>query len=158
MAIYATVGDVREALAPEGNFNDPSTAASLGDPQLTDALTEASSEIDGRVKGAPFSGTPSPVIQGITRDIAAYLASLTHRKGVELPERHPVALRYQRAQNLLAAAEKGALDFSDTTESDAGEVVAVNRYDGDLFTLEDFDLGVEERFLPPWLGGRASGW
>jgi phage gp36-like protein len=159
--IYATVQDVREALAPEGDFTNTATAASLLDSQLTDALVEASSEVDAAVRGAPYtSGTIPAVVQAIVRDIAAYLATLTHRKGLELPNDHPVALRYKRAEALLAAAQAGKLDLSvpPTSEGVAGEVAIANGYEGDLFDLETMGIGVDNRVLPPWNGGSWWGW
>lgn len=150
MGIYATVNDVREALAPEGDFDNTATAASLSDAQLTDALVEASSEIDGTVRGAPFAADAIPaIIQAIARDVAAYLATLTHRKGVELPADHPVALRYKRAESLLAAGASGKLDLTQDSETVGGEAVAVNAYEGDLFSLECMGIGPGE-CLPPW--------
>lgn len=154
MAIYATIGDVREALAPEGDFDDPATAASLGTSQITDSLVEASSEIDSMVRGAPFAADSIPaIIQAIARDVAAYLATLTHRKGLELPPEHPVALRYKRAEALLAAAAKGTLDLSGDTEAEGSEASVVNAYEGDLFSLDQLSIGTDGRVLPPWLGG-----
>jgi hypothetical protein len=152
--IYASVNDVREALAPEGDFNNTATAASLSDAQLTDSLVEASSEVDAKVKGAPFT-TPTlpPIVQSITRDVAAYKATLTHRKGLELPPTHPVALRFAWAENMLTLATQGKLDLSQDTEGTAGDVAVANGYEGDLFTLEGEGIGVDTRVLPPWNGG-----
>lgn len=155
MAIYASVNDVREALAPDGDFDAPATAASLQDSQLTDALVEASSEVDGMVKGAPFAASEVPqIIQGIVRDIAGYLATLTHRQGNPVPNEHPVALRYKRAEALLAAAAAGKLDLTQEVEAEArpGGVAVVNPYEGDLFTFEDLGLGPRppDEF-PPWV-------
>jgi phage gp36-like protein len=152
---YATPATVREALAPEGDT--AGTAASLSDSQLNDAITEATSEIDSTIQGAPFTGTVPAVVSSIARDVAAYLASLAYRKGVELPSDHPVALRYARAEMLLGKAAKGQLDLSGESESLSLEVGVANPYEGDLFTLEDFGIGVDERFLPPWMGG-GVGW
>lgn len=151
MGIYATVNDVREALAPEGDFANTATAASLNDAQLTDALVEASSEVDGSVRGAPFAANAiPPIIQGIVRDVAAYLATLTHRKGVELPADHPVALRYKRAESLIAAAASGKLDLTQTSEAGGGEPFVQNSYSGDLFDLETLGIGPANA-LPPWM-------
>lgn len=152
---YATPATVREALAPEGD--NAGTAAALSDGQLNDAITEATSEIDSTIPGAPFTGTVPAVVSSIARDVAAYLASLTYRKGLELPSDHPVALRYARAEMLLAKAAKGQLDLSGEAESLTLEVGVANAYEGDLFTLEDFGIGVSDRFLPPWMGG-GVGW
>jgi phage gp36-like protein len=153
MSLYATVNDVRTALAPDGDFDSPATAASLEDAQLTDALVEASAEVDGMVKGAPFADVPV-VIQGIVRDVAAYLATLTHRQGNPVPNEHPVALRYKRAEALLAAAASGKLDLTQEVEEEArpGGVAVVNPYEGSLFTFEDLGLGpMPPDAFPPWV-------
>lgn len=153
MATYATVADVREALAPEGDTT-AATAASLSDSQLTDALVEATSEIDAKVRGAPFAPASVPaVVQAICRDVAAYLATLTQRRNVDLPPTHPIALRYARAESMLTAAAAGKLDLTLDVEAAAGEVSVVNPYDGDLFTLDDAGLGIGTRTLPPWVSG-----
>lgn len=149
---YCEADDVREALAPEDQWDSPATAAVLEDDQINDAISEAAAEIDARVSGAPFTDTPR-LIFALTRDIAAYLATLTHRKGTQLPVDHPVALRYARAQKLLDKAAAGQVDLSDDTEAAAGSGVAVvNPYEGDLFTFEDLGLGPRPPdAFPPWV-------
>jgi phage gp36-like protein len=147
---YATPETVRQALSPEGDTSS-ATAASLTDEQLNDAISEATSEIDSMVKGAPFADNAVPtVVSAIARDVAAYLATLSLRKNVEVPNDHPVALRYRRAEALLTAAAKGQLDLSGDPEATDGEPFAQNMYEGDLFTLEGMGLG-PSRDLPPWM-------
>lgn len=151
---YATPTTVREALSPEGDTG-PATAAQLSDDQLNDAIAEATSEIDAVVKGAPFADGEEPaIIKAIARDVAGYLATLTHRQGNPLPPEHPVALRYKRAEALLAAAAAGKLDLTEEVETEArgGNVAVVNPYEGDLFTFEDLGLGpMPPDAFPPWV-------
>jgi phage gp36-like protein len=149
VSAYATPGDVRKALAPEDDTSG-GTAASLSDSQLTNAIAEATNEIDARVQGAPFTTIP-PVISSIARDIAAYFATLAYRKGNLLPPEHPVALRYAHAQALLTSAARGELDLTQDTEPVAGgDVAIVNQYEGSLFSLDSEGIGEGTRAMP-WL-------
>jgi phage gp36-like protein len=147
---YTSATDVREALTAEGTDQTGATAASLSDDALNDAIAEATSEIDARVSGAPFAEPEPAIISAIARDVAAYLATLTHRRGNPLAPEHPVALRYRRAQMLLDQAAAGKLDLTTDPES-VGLVAHVeNPYEGELFPLEALSLGVGDRYLPPW--------
>jgi hypothetical protein len=150
---YATPQQVRTALAPDDDTSG-GTAASLSDSQLIDALVEATNEIDAMVAGAPFSAPVPRLIVSLDRDIGAYLATLAYRKGNPLPPEHPVALRYSRAEMLLAKATRGELDLSEDSEVEAGgDVAVVNQYEGDLFSLDSEGIGADNRALPPWMGG-----
>lgn len=157
---YTTPNDVREALSPEGSDTIGATAASLSDQALDQHIAEASAEVDAMVKGAPFPDGEVPnVVEAITRNIAAYLATLAHRQGLQLPDDHPVALLYKRAEAMLALAAAGKLDLTQDVETvESGGVEVAQPYEGDLFVLEDFSLGIGTRFLPPWQGGRLSDW
>jgi hypothetical protein len=148
---YADAEALREALAPDGDIST-ATAAGLGDSQLEDAIADAQAEVDARVPAAPFAAGDVPgLVATIVVDIAAYLATLTHRKGNPLPDNHPIALRYARAQLLLAKAERGDLDLTDESGARIGEASVVNPYEGDLFNLEDAGLGIANRVWPPWV-------
>jgi phage gp36-like protein len=139
---YATADSVREALVAEGRDAAGGTAASLSDEALQDAITEATAEVNGRVKGDPYPDPAPPLIAAVTRDIAAYLATLTFRRGNPLPPDHPVRLRYNRAEQLLERIGQGKIDLPDTPSGPvSSRATVVNFYDGDLFTLEDLGLG-----------------
>lgn len=143
---YATVEQVRLALSPDGS-SDPTlgTAASLEDAQLEDAIGEAASEVDGKLAGrytVPFDPVPG-LVTGWTRDIAAFLATLTYRRGTPLSPDDPVRLRYLRAKDMLDQASKGLVDLvgvADGTATSAAEPTVVNPYDGVLFPLDSFHL------------------
>jgi phage gp36-like protein len=112
---YVTLAQVRDALAPSGSLTPGvATAASLSDAELTSAIADAQTEVDARLQGyspAPFdvSAIP-PIVTRITRDIAAYLATLTFRQGDPMLPDHPVSLRYAAAQALLTAIAKGTME------------------------------------------------
>lgn len=148
---YTTPAAVREALSPEGSDQTGATAAALSDGALNSQIADVTAEIDATVSGAPFADNAVPrIISVVARDIAAYLATLTARKNVQLPADHPVRLRYERARGILAIAAKGQLDLTDDPETSGSEPQVVNPYEGDLFDLEALGLGLSDRVLPPW--------
>lgn len=158
---YVIPQDVRDTLA--GTESLTGTAAGLTDDDLTQAIEEAQTEIDGRLVGrydTPFTDPPTLVV-ALTRDIAAYLATLTQRRGEPIAANEPIQLRYNRAQTLLAQAASGALPLAvpgadpGQTEGETEAGVVANRYDGDLFGPADFGLATVPSFssLPfPWSG------
>jgi phage gp36-like protein len=138
---YATPADVRDALAPSGDTSAASAAA-LDDGQLNDAIREATTEVDARVDGAPWDDGEVPkLINDIVRDIAGYLATLTHRKGSPLPAEHPVRLRYVRARELLVELAAGRIELEPDGELTSTEATVVNPYEGDMWDLNDLGLG-----------------
>jgi phage gp36-like protein len=146
---YCTVDEVKRALRPDEESKASATAANLSDSQLQDAITEATNEINAVVAGAPFTAPFPPIVATLTRDIAAYLATLAYRKGNPLPDDHPARLRYARAEMLLDKAAAGKLDLTLDVEAPGGEPAVENPYEGDLFTLEGMGIG-PGRDLPPW--------
>lgn len=136
-ATYYTDPDgVRSVLA---DSSDPGTAAALEDWQLYAAIQDAQAEVDARVPGAPPATVP-PLLVNLTRDIAAYLATLTHRKGDPIASDDPVRLRYQRAQQILTDISAGRIELSGAPDSTA-DVAVVNPYEGALWDLRDLELG-----------------
>jgi hypothetical protein len=143
--LYTTIDDLRSALSPGGDDTDRGSAASLSDDDLRDAIVEAQSEVDARVPGEPFvEGTAPPVVSAVTRDIAAYLATLTHRRGDPVPADDPVQLRYNRAKGILTDIGSGKIELSGAPDPTA-EAFVENAYEGDLFTLDDLRLGIDGR-------------
>lgn len=143
---YTDPTDLRLALAPAGDTG-PATAASLTDAELADAIGEAQQEVDARLSdqyGVPFAdGAVPALVAQVTRDLAAFKATLVHRRGNPLDSRDPVWLRYEHALSLLRQMGRGEVDLpgvADTASS--GEAAVVNPYEGTLFGLSDFGLGV----------------
>lgn len=77
-----------------------------------------------------------------SRNIAAYLATLTWRKGTDLTADDPVRLRYDSTMQLLTAIRDGkaTVDLPDADDTAPGEITVINSYEGKLFTAEDFGL------------------
>jgi phage gp36-like protein len=140
---YTTVDDLRLALAP-GGVADPGTASALSDGELADAVGEAQSEVDARLsdRGAPYAeGAVPALVAQITRDLAAFKATLVHRKGHPVEPNDPVRLRYDHALALLRQIGTGEVDLPGTVEEGTSESALLNPYDGALFQLDDFALG-----------------
>jgi phage gp36-like protein len=149
---YTTVTDLRFALAPQGG-QGPATAAQLSDNELADAISEAAQQVDARLGGlytVPFpDGQVPPLVAQLTRDLAAYGATLTHRRFQPLADEHPVALRYEHAIALLKelASGKASLEGSPAGVSTAtGEAFVENPYSGDLFTLDGLGIRSADRW------------
>lgn len=156
---YIAPQDLRDALA--GTENLPGTAATLGDDDLRDAIRRAQAEVDARLQtrgyAAPFTDPPDLVID-ITTDIAAYLATLTYRRGEPINRDEPIALAYTRAETLLGQISSGAATLSAPTgeKEAAGDAGAVqNPISGDLWSAGDFALTTRPAGFGPWPG---SGW
>jgi len=152
---YSTPADVRLALAPTAAEQDPNTAASLADTQLMDAIREADGRIDTFIGGRYATpvipgpdGTVEP-IRSLSRDIAAYLATLTYRKSSDLTNDDPVYRRFAWSMDLLQRVADGDLPLPIPPNEDDvtdGGVTVVNQWRGDLFGPCDYgNLG--------WPGG-----
>lgn len=141
---YTTVDDLRLALSP-GGTTDPGTAAVLADGELADAIAEAQQEVDARLsdRGAPFPTDAVPgLVAQITRDLAAFKATLVHRKGHPVDVSDPVRLRYDHALALLRQLGTGEVDLPGTDdETGPGAAVLLNPYEGAMFQLDDLGLG-----------------
>lgn len=165
MYTYCTLRDVRAALTPGALATDKETAASFEDWQIADGIEEAEGIVNAHILARYTVPTgevevinpedpdetwvwvvaPSPV-RGWTRDIAAWLVTLTHRKSKDIEEDDPVRLRYQMSLDMLIAIRdrKASLPgsvFPPTDEDNVQGVYVQNLYEGNLFGLEDFNLG-----------------
>lgn len=111
MSDYADLTAVRLALSPGGDETDSGSAASLQDGDLQAALDDATNEVNAKI-GAAYTTpvVPAPAILArITRDIAAYFAMLTYRRGDPPDVRDPVQLRYDAAEALLTQVQNGTV-------------------------------------------------
>lgn len=160
---YTTPDSVRQILAPGGD-TDPSTAAGMSDDDLQEAINEGASEIDTRLASrysVPFAGAVPIVIEKLNRDIAAFLANLTFQRGQPLDADDPVRLRYNRARDLLNQIAKGEVELLGDTgpiTAAASEVAVENPlYSGNLFALEDFNLGPVDSIGPDYYRYRSRG-
>lgn len=151
-SLYVTADEVRKVLAPDG-AEDQSTAAQMTDAALEEAIGTAQAEVDARLRDrytVPFDPAEPPrLVAEITRDIAAYLATLTHRRAGDVDENETVRLRYTRAKELLELASSGEIELgigSDDLEVTL-EPTVVNPRDYDLFN-DAAELGRVDTYLP----------
>lgn len=146
--MYSTAELVRNALTPTGVAG---TAAVLSDPQLADAIAEADQLIDSYIGARyavpvqPVTGVIPPPVGSWSRDIAAYLATLTWRRSQDITDNDPVVRRYKLTMQALTDVRDGknslSIPSSDGQPQDAaGAGTLINPYSGDLFTTRDFDL------------------
>ena len=180
--MYCTVADVRNALTPGGEASRPGgTAASLEDAQIEDAIREADGVIDLHIS-LRYSVPALIIVEereegGVTvevtytvgqqparywsRNIAAYLATLTFSRNRNIPEDEPVRLRYNQTMSQLIAVRDGRanLNFPPPGGEDAAVtdgVAVFNQYEGHLFTADDFYIGPagdqRPRSLAHWPG------
>lgn len=175
---YSTVRMLRQALAP-GDWiqgqpapSQPThNASDLSDQQLQDAIAEADARIDSYIGGRyatpvqPAPGAeiaPSPIAYW-SRDIAAYLATLTKRKNQDLSDQNPVTRRFNLVMADLTAVRAGnstlaippVVDSGSNEGSGAGP--AMNPYVGNLFTADDFGIGACQPNLG-WPDGHWQRW
>lgn len=147
--MYATLEDVRLALVTGGGSTDGSSAASLPDDQIIDSIREAQSMVETYVaSNFTWDRTLEPSVDPVrwlTRDVAAYLATLVYRRGKDLAATDPVALRYAHALRVLSDISTGRVTIVDPTAPTeaVGEPEAYNLYEGHLFGLSDFSLGYD---------------
>lgn len=142
---YVTPTDVRGVLDSDGNLAQQ-TAASMNDGQIQTQINYAHSQVDAALRGTyvvPLSPVPE-IIVNICADIAAYLCDTGFRKNKPYTSaQQPILLRYARAMLLLTQIANGTyiIDANPLQIVDSGAGVALNRYNGSMFSLQDFNLG-----------------
>lgn len=145
---YVTIRDLRLALTGVTDpsvATDYSTAASLPDANLNDAIDEAESVVDNYLRGryiVPVSDA-TPIFY-LARDIAAYKATLTWKRNEPMIADDPVQLRYDAAMTDLTAIRDGKLILTIPVQDQDSPVVyadVINPYGGTLFNPWDFGMG-----------------
>lgn len=179
--MYSTPAQVRLALAPTPPSNTAptqETAASLSDEQLIDAIKEADSKINLALSARyvtpvqPLDPNADPLVYPDpigywSRDIAAYLASLTKYRNRPMAATEPVYLRMQAAVAEMNAVRDGKTVLTIATaaaDTDAGGFAGVVEDCGPTFGPADWGyppaLGMtltELSEYPPW-GADPRGW
>lgn len=156
--MYSSPADVRNALTPGADEADQTTAASFANAQIEDAIKEADGMIDTYLSGRFGIPTDPDVptvavypVRAWSRDIAAYLATLTYRKSKDLQPDDPIRLRFLWVIDVLEKIAAGDLTPNlpqpETPPDGYGPQGAFvyNQYSGKLFTMADV-------FCPPGRG------
>jgi phage gp36-like protein len=127
----------------------PTSASSLSDPDIQDKIDEADALIDGYLNARyalPIAGTVPPIVLMVSRDLAALYATLTYLGSIPLQATHPVKIKGDAALATLDKIRTGDVMLplpgaGDQQRTD--NAVLENPYDGDMFTLGQFNLGVD---------------
>ncbi len=157
---YSEVADVRNALSEDGADTGTGTAADMSAESIQDAIAEADAVIDGHVGGTYDPGTQPQIVHFWSRDMAAYLATLTNRKSQDIAADDPVRLRMALAMQGLNAVDTGKITLPlPPVQTVEGEAHVENQYTGKAFQVSDFDVdggGVRSalrRRIPWWVDG-----
>jgi phage gp36-like protein len=136
--VYVDHREVRRLLDPletrAGSANE------LDDDQLTASIDRATQEIDARLSSrysTPFADPVPPLVAAICLDLAAYDATLTYYGSVDLTDRDPVVLRYQRSIRMLTDLAKGGANLElapDAGTSAQFDPLVINHWAGPMFT------------------------
>jgi phage gp36-like protein len=107
--LYATVADLREALA--ATDNGVGTPYQLSDSQITQALTSASTRISvyaGNVfDSSTAEAVPPDIFHDLALDLGMFYAYTVYLKSKVMGPGHPVLLRYQAAVQMLNDVRDG---------------------------------------------------
>lgn len=95
----------------------------MDDDAIELQIRDAQTEVDGRLRGrysVPFGSWPGcpELIHNVVVDTAAYLATLTYRRGKDLTPNDPIVLRYNRARDLLKCIANGDVDLDTGGDGD----------------------------------------
>lgn len=150
---YALPADVREAVAPDGNFSG--TCAELTDDQLTQHLLRGQSVVDASTGKAFTDTNVPPLLKGLVLALGAYYGTLAYRKGKDLSQQDPIYLLYQDAEATLTQIRNSEIDIITAVDTDTvpGEtrpkVINPLLCNATAFTRDDFGLVV----VPNWRDG-----
>lgn len=142
---YATITSVRTALAA-GGILDPTSAASMADADIQDKIDEADALIDSYLTARyalPIVGTIPPILQMISRDLAASYATLTYMGSLPIAQNHPVQVKAGSAMATLEKIRTGDIMLSlpgAGSEQRNDNPAVENAYEGCMFTLGQFNL------------------
>lgn len=171
--MYSTPQDVRTALTPGGQQSDLSTGASLADEQINDAIAQADTIIDSYLgllyviptSEVPVEGSEPPTtvtvapfpVRYFSRDIAAWLATLTFKRNQDIPPDDPIRLRYNMTMNLLQRYSDGTAVLPNPPFTAPGggadsDVGVYNLYDTALFG-QDIGREYSERSFQSYVRG-----
>lgn len=163
MAPYCTPDDVRQVLSPGGDADDDTTAASLSDDDLTDAIDRSTGIVNTYLSTRfktpiPVELDPDDMLKTWVSVLAAYDATLVYSKGMDIGADDPIRLRFGQVMDMLKDIRDGKIIPpwpGPDPVTGAGEVTIVNRYQGDMFDLRDFDIHDARR---PYGWGVLPGW
>lgn len=139
--MYSQPIDVRAVLSRDANTGDFDSPAHYADDQLTDAIKRADARIDLHLRSrytVPVA-TPDDLLRDYSSVLAAYYLSLTQSNNQDVEANDPIRLRAAEIMGELKEILAGVILLPYPLEDDGvGDVVVVNKYEGDMFLLEEF--------------------
>ena len=147
MTVYANLDEVRQALTPDGNPADQSTAAGLSDAALTLAVEQGDAEIDLALVGIyvtpvePVEGLVPEPIRSWSIALGAWHATLIFMQGKDIGDNDPVKQRRDAVVRYLQSVRTGRIPLNlPRIEEGPEDAVggATNIWDGDLFDHTDW--------------------
>lgn len=126
--MYSTVDEVKK-MVDEGAMvylTDDNRTGEIDETKITDAISDADSEINGYIQKRyplPLPSVP-PVINKLSKDIALY--NLFSRRGIDKEKNDDTVLqRYKNAVKFLENLSKGIVDLG-VTATEVKPVVEIN--------------------------------
>lgn len=139
--MYSDPQAVRAVLARDASTDDWNTPATYPDDQIIDAISRADARVDLYL-GARYTvpvAAPSAILRDYSSVLAAYYITLTQSNNQDVEGNDPIRLRASEVMQELKDIRDGIilLPFP-SDESEPGGVSVTNKYDGDLFLVEEF--------------------
>lgn len=139
--MYAQPIDVRAVLSRDANTGDFDTPAHYADDQLSDAIKRADARIDLHLRSrytVPVA-VPDDLLRDYSSVLAAYYVTLTQSNNQDVEGNDPIRLRAQEVMAELKEILAGIILLPyPLEEDDSADVLVVNKYEGDMFLLEEF--------------------
>lgn len=154
---YVTTQDVLAALPRDPNRPGDNLPERFDKTEVSSAIDLAQGEVEGKTGRVYSDASTVPLIlKGIIVDIAAYILAYRFLPGTAeivtnvegtMGTAEPVLLRYQRAEALLADIMAGSIVLPPPPDGvgSAAFAIAINPYQGELFSMCEFNLGVDRR-------------
>lgn len=164
---YVTTKDVRVVLPRDLSRPGSNLPELFDDTEINRAILDAQGEVEAKTGMVYVDADDVPeVLKGAIVDIATYILAIryealnvsgslppeggtsqTAQSALQQPSHassHPVVARWERAQALLQAIYNGHAVLPEppiNTERRRTRASVINPYEGDLFTMDDFNLG-----------------
>lgn len=170
---YVTTTDVRVVLPRDLSRPGSTNPELFDDTEIIRAIIDAQGEVEAKTGLVYAAADDVPeILKGAIIDIATYVLAIrydalnisgstpegvttqTAQSALQQPAHassHPIVARWERAEALLQAIYNGhAVLPAPPTGAVSGRThaVVVNPYEGDLFTMDDFNLGYRSWMRP----------
>lgn len=139
--MYSDPQAVRAVLARDASTDDWNTPATYPDDQIVDAIERADARIDMYLSSRYSTpvASPTPILRDFSSVLAAYYITLTQSNNQDVEGNDPIRLRATEIIAELKDIMNGVILLPlPTDETEPSDAVVLNKYEGDLFLLEEF--------------------